>query len=48
MCVKNDKGESVALRINFDDRKPFEETTNVFLFLKKYFYNISDSQKDWI
>ena len=39
---------SVAPRIDFDDCKPFEETTNEFFIFKKYFYNILDSPKDWI
>ena len=41
-------GEIVAPRIDFDDRKPFEETTNMFHIFKKYFCDVSGSLKDWI
>ena len=38
----------VALRINFDDHKLFEETTNVFSIFGDYFYDISGSLRDCI
>ena len=38
----------VALKIDFDYHKPSEETTNMFFIFREYFYDISDSLKDWI
>ena len=38
----------VAPRIDFDNHKPFEETTNEFFMFENYFYNISGSPRDWI
>ena len=42
------KREIVAPRIDFDNRKPFERTTNEFLIFKEYFCDVSDSPKDWV
>ena len=38
----------VAPRTDFDDRKPFEETTNEFFIFEEYFCDISGSPKDCI
>ena len=38
--------ELVASRIDFDDRKSFEGTTNIFLIFEEYFCDISNSPKD--
>ena len=40
------KGISVATRINFDDHKLFEGTTNVFSIFGDYFFDVSDSLRD--
>ena len=42
------KGEIIAPRIDFDDHKLFEETTNEFSILEKYFSIISGSPKCWV
>ena len=35
----------IAPRIDFDDHKLFEETTNMFLIFGDYFYDISGSPR---
>ena len=39
------KGEIVTPKIDFDDHKSFEETTNEFLTFEKYFSDVSGSPK---
>ena len=36
----------VAPRIDFDDHKLFEETTNKFSMFEDYFYDVSGSPRD--
>ena len=38
----------IALRIDFDDHKLFEKTTNEFLVFREYFSDISGSPKYWV
>ena len=36
----------VASKIDFDDYKLFEETTNIFFIFEDYFCDVSDSPRD--
>ena len=42
------KREIVASKINFDDHKLFEETTNEFFMFEDYCYDVSGSLRDWV
>ena len=46
--IKRDLFLFVTPRIDFDDRKLFEQITNMFLIFEKYFYDVLGSPKDWI
>ena len=43
--VQDTTSITVTLRINFDDHKLFEETTNKFFILEEYFSDVSGSPK---
>ena len=40
------KEKIVAPKIDFDDHKSFEKTTNIFSIFEDYFCAISDSPRD--